>query len=102
MSELTTPPSITLGEDEIVHFAGITKRQRDLASKQAAVQQFLKTVVQSGEARLTELQVAAQQLHDDTKKLWIALKGKYNLDLDRVNYELSEDGRSVIPTAMKL
>ena len=96
------PVAVTLTEDEVKAFAVITQRQTELAAKQAAVQEFLKTVVHSGEARMTELQMAAQQLHSDTRKLWVGLKGKYGLDLDTINFELSEDGKSVVPTAMKL
>lgn len=96
------PNKVSLSEDEIKAFAEITRRQTDLSARQAAVQEFLRTVVQSGEARMTELQITAKAVRDDLTKLWSGLKSKYNLDLDRINYDLSEDGKSVEPTAMRL
>ena len=62
----------------------------------------MKTVVQSGEARLTELQIEGQQIAKEVRDTWVKLKPKYGLDLDGVNYDLSEDGRSLVPTMMKL
>ncbi len=99
---LKTPPSITLGAEDAAAFAAITKRQKELQAKQAAVQEFLKTVVQSGEARMAELQIAAQQLHADTRKLWVAMKAKHGLDLDNVNYESTDDNLRLVPTMVKL
>ena len=102
MTDFVMPPSATLDAEDVAVFAAITKRQKDLQARQAAVQEFLRTVVQSGEARLTELQATARELHADTQKLWVKCKTKYKLDLDRVNYETTEDGKTLAPTMVRL
>jgi uncharacterized protein HemX len=102
MDTMAKPSSIALDAMEAREFENITRRQSELAARQASVQQFLKTVVAQGEQRLTELQQDAQKLHTDTQKLWLLLKAKYQLDLDHINYDLSEDGKSIVPTAVKL
>lgn len=95
-------PNVELDAESVKAFAAISKRQQELKARQAAVQEFLRTVVQSGEARMTELQVAAQQLHADSQKLWVATKAKYDIDLDHVNYEFDDDKHVLVPTMVRL
>jgi hypothetical protein len=100
--QIKRPPSFKLDAEQAAAFAAITKRQTDLGSRQAAVQQFLKTVVQSGEARMTELHSDTMKLHADLQALWVKVKSVTGADLDNIDYNLSEDGTEIVPVAMKL
>lgn len=59
------------------------------------VQQFVQTVQQQGEARLSQLQSTMRQT-------WAAIGAKYNLDLENVSYDLSKDGTELVPQRVKV
>ena len=102
VTPITRPARVPLKPEHVKAFEGITKRNLELQARQASVQEFMKTIVQSSEARLHELHSQAQALHEDTRKLWGALKTDYKLDLELVNYDLSEDGTALDPIMVRV
>jgi hypothetical protein len=74
----TRPEDIVLDDED-------RKALAEIGSRQQAVQTWLQTIAQQGEARLA-------QLHDESKKAWVAIADKYQIDLSSVDYRLSDDG----------
>ena len=68
---------------------------RKLNDKTVGVNQFVQTVTSQGEQRIAELQ-------QEGRKVWSELKETYGLDLETVNYTLSDDGVYLVPVGMKL
>ncbi len=68
---------------------------RKLNDKKAGVEAFTRTIMQQGEARLAELQA-------EGRSVWEGIRVAHDLDLDNVNYNLDEDGETLIPVGMKL
>lgn len=99
---INRPLSIALTDEEQKAFADIMARQTKLQAQHAAVTEFLKTVVMTGEARITELKMEGNKLGVDLRKLWDATSKKHGINLDKVNYDLAEDGKSIFPTAVRL
>lgn len=68
---------------------------RKLNDKKAGVEAFTRTIMQQGEARLAELQ-------SEGRSIWEGIRIAHDLDLDSVNYNLDEDGETLVPVGMKL
>jgi len=66
-----------------------------VADKKAAIDNFVKTVVSQGEARLAELNA-------EGRDVWDKLSKAYDLDLKNVNYAISDDGTKLVPVGMNL
>lgn len=100
--ELKLPPVVTLAEEHVKRFAQIIAQQKEIATRQVAVRQFLSTVVQTGEARLAELQEGVNVVGADLKKLWEDVARSHSLDLDRHQYDLADDGKSLFVKSIKV
>lgn len=82
------PKAISLSKTETASLANI-------GDKKAAIDKFVKTVVATGEARLTEL-------NKEGRDIWSKLAETHNLDLTNVNYAISDDGKTLMPVGMNL
>jgi hypothetical protein len=82
------PPTIDLSKAETANLAKI-------GDKKAAIDKFVKTVVEQGEARLAELNA-------EGREVWSKLAKAHNLDLTNVNYAISDDGTKLVPVGMNL
>lgn len=71
------------------------RRLKKMNDDMIGVRQFVATVQEQGEARLSQLQATMR----DT---WAAVAQKYGLDLESVSYELSNDGTELVPTRVKV
>lgn len=87
-TDVTLPRPIGLSPAEAQKF-------RDLKSRQIAFSQWTQTIVQMSEKRGAELVQEGQALFDKIGR-------EYKLDMERVSWELSQDGNSIVPKAMKL
>ena len=65
-----------------------------LNDKQQAVLSFVETVSKQGEQRVATLQA-------ETREFWKKAAETYGLDIDHVNYTLSNDGKAIIPMGMR-
>lgn len=85
-------------ESEIPHTVDLdqadTKALKKLNDSQVAVTQFVDMVSKQGEMRLSQVQ-------DEGRKTWEAIAKKYNLDLDKAAYTLSNDGTKLVLTGVR-
>ena len=81
-------PKIPLTEDEGKCLAALEDKNR-------ALQTIIETAQQSWERRGAELV-------SEGREVWRDLGKKYNLDLERVNYTLSPDGKELVPIQVRL
>lgn len=70
------------------------KTLHSLNDKQQAILSFVETVTKQGEQRVATLQA-------ETREFWKDAAENYGLDIDHVNYTLSNDGKAIIPMAMR-
>jgi len=68
---------------------------RKLNDKRAGMDTFIRTIMQQGEARMAEIQAEGQTV-------WLAIAANHGIDIRAVNYEVSDDGETLVPTGMKL
>lgn len=80
------PGKVTLSPSEVTLLNKVT-------AKQAAIDGFVKTIMQQGEARLAELQT-------EQRDAWVSVSKAHNIDLDAVDYRL--DDNVLVPVRMKL
>lgn len=73
----------------------LAKRLQKLNDKQIGIQQFVGMIQQQGESRIAELV-------EEGRAIWNAIASRYNLDVERVQYNLDKDGVTIIPVGMKL
>jgi len=59
-----------------------------------ACRQFVQTVQEQGEARLSQLQ-------GSMRETWQGIAVKYDLELDKVSYELSDDGTKLVASGVR-
>jgi len=85
---MTMPTNVKLNKD---HAARLKK----LGDKKAAVDQFVRTVCQQGENRMAEIQ-------QEGRDIWLDVAKTYDLDLNKVNYDLSDDGETLVPVQVRL
>ena len=85
-------------ESEIPHTVDLdhadTKALKKLNDSQVAVTQFVDMVSKQGEMRLAQVQ-------EEGRETWTKLAKKYNLDLDRAAYTLSNDGKQLVLTGVR-
>lgn len=67
----------------------------NLLHKRQAIEQWVQLVSKQGEARMQDLVAEGQ-------KVWQDVARKYNLDLEKVGYELSTDGQHIIARFVRL
>src|SRR5690348_1305854 len=77
------PKTVTLDPGEVEKFNLLLASQKDLAARQASVQQMAKMqiaeMMRVSEARATELQTGVQKAQEEGAKLWKAIAKKYDL-----------------------
>ena len=85
-------------ESEIPHTVDLdqadTKALKKLHDSQQAVSQFVDMVSKQGEMRLAQVQ-------EEGRETWLKLAKKYNLDLDKAAYTLSNDGKQLVLTGVR-
>ena len=86
--DMTLPTKICLTKEE-------ASKLSKLNDKTMGVKNFVTTVTQQGEDRIAELQ-------QEGRIIWEDLKNTYDLDLETINYTLSDDGKWLVPVGMKL
>ena len=86
MTSLPTPVELTKAEAAAL---------RKLNDKKAGIDSFINTIMQQGEARVAELQV-------EGRMIWQSIAAAHKLDLESINYTLSDDGENLVPVGMKL
>lgn len=82
------PTNVELDEED-------QRLMKKLNDDTMAVQQFVRTVQEQGEARLSAIQ-------GKMRETWTHFSEKYGLDLETVSYNLSQDGKLLVPTAVRL
>lgn len=65
-----------------------------LNDKQQAILSFVETVSKQGEQRVATLQA-------ETREFWKGAAETYGLDIEHVNYTLSNDGKAIVPMGMR-
>jgi len=70
------------------------RRLKKMNDDMVAVKQFVETVQQQGEQRLSQLQ-------GTMRETWGVIAEKYDLDLKAVSYDLSEDGTKLVASAQR-
>lgn len=85
-------------ESEIPHTVDLdqadTKALKKLHDSQQGVAQFVDMVTKQGEMRL-------QQVQEEGRKTWEVIAKKYNLDLEKAAYTLSNDGKQLVLTGVR-
>lgn len=85
-------------ESEIPHTVDLdqadTKALKKLHDSQQSVAQFVDMVSKQGEMRLAQVQ-------EEGRETWTKLAKKYNLDLDKAAYTLSNDGKQLVLTGVR-
>jgi len=85
-------------ESEIQHTVALdpvdTKALKKLHDSQQGVAQFVDMVTKQGEMRL-------QQVQEEGRDIWAKIAKKYNLDLEKCAYTLSNDGTSLVLTGVR-
>jgi hypothetical protein len=73
----------------------LAKRLKKLNDKQVAVQSFVQMIARQGEERIAELTAEGRQV-------WQDVAARYKIDLDRVQWNLDNDGETIVPVGMRL
>ncbi len=85
---MTLPTEVKLTKSEATAL-------RKMNDKKAGLDSFINTIMQQGEARTAEIQ-------SEGRVMWASIAEAHKLDLEHVNYVLSDDGDSLVPVGMKL
>lgn len=84
--------------DEIKHTVKLDKQDtaalKKLHDSQQAISQFVDMISKQGELRLSQVQ-------DEGRQIWTKLAKKYDLDLERAAYTLSNDGTELVLTGVR-
>lgn len=88
MTKTTLPGTVELTKQE-------ADQMRKLHDRRVGLDNFIQTIIQQGEARAAEIQAESREAFQQIAKA-------HGLDLDSVNYKVSDDGMSMIPVALKL
>lgn len=100
------PKNVELDAEEAEKFALLVKLQKELPARQSAMQQMAKMqiaeMMRVSEARAAELTAAMQKAQEDATKLWKDVGAKHGLDLEKIEYALSDDGKTLKPVGMRL
>lgn len=92
---MTTPTHINNIPQKIKLLPAEAKALRKLNDRKAGIDNFISTIVQQGEARVAELQA-------EGRGIWEGIQKQHEIDLETVNYTLSDDGEHLVPVGMKL
>lgn len=68
---------------------------KEMHDGEAAVRNFVSMVQQQGQGQLAQMQAKGREV-------WTAIAEKHDLDLDKIDYTLSNDGKTLIPVRAKL
>ena len=70
------------------------KALKKLNDSQVAVTQFVDLVSKQGEARLSQVQ-------EEGREVWQKIAKKYDLDLEKCAYTMSNDGKQLVLTGVR-
>lgn len=85
---MTNPTPIKLNDDDAAVLARMNAREGALSDMTKAFQH--------------QFEGRAASLREDTRAMWQGFATKYGLDMERVLWAVSPDGKSLVPQQMKL